>query len=72
MVLLHTKARPRARRQQKPLQPKPEGSGSIIPVEYPKISDADKDEIEAEGEQHGSLLWLRVGGPRGPPLVIVG
>ena len=61
MVLLHTKARPRADNK-KPLQPKPEGSGSIVPVEYPKVSYADKDEVEAEGQKHGGLLLVVGGG----------
>jgi hypothetical protein len=38
----------------KPLQPKPEGSGSVGPAEHPEVSDADEDEVEAKGKKHGS------------------
>jgi hypothetical protein len=35
--------------KEKPLQPKPEGSGSVVPVEYPEVSRENKDQVEAEG-----------------------
>ena len=80
MVLtLHTKFTSHAKftshtDNKKPLQPKPEGSGSI---KVPSV-DQDEDSASKDHEQcssvnsfHGSLLWLMVGGPCGPPLVIV-
>ena len=35
--------------KEKPLQPKPEGSGSVVPVEYPEVSDTDENKVEPEG-----------------------
>jgi hypothetical protein len=45
----------------------------LVAVEYPKVSDADEHKVEPEGEpDHLVSFRLGVGGPCGPPLVIVG